>query len=121
MGTTKNLKALNEELDQMILSGKALEAFEKFYADDVEMRENSDPPTKGKDANRKRELEFFDSVERFNGAEVRSSSAGDDVSFSEWMMDVTLKGNQRRKLEQITVRRWKNGKIVSERFYYNKG
>jgi ketosteroid isomerase-like protein len=115
-----DIKALDEELNQMVLNGKALEAFEKFYADNVEMQENADPPFKGKDVNRKREEEFFGSVEQFHGAEVRASAAGDGVTFSEWMMDVTFKGGHRMKLEQVAVRRWKDGKIVSERFYYNK-
>jgi hypothetical protein len=25
------------------------------------------------------------------------------------------------KMEQVAVRKWKNGKIVNERFFYNKG
>ena len=76
------------------------------------------PPFKGKEVNRKREIEFFSSLEQFHGAEVRASAVGDDVSFGEWMFDVTFKGGKRTKMEQVTVRRWKNGKIVSERFYY---
>jgi hypothetical protein len=44
-----------------------------------------------------------------------------NVSFSEWEYDLTFKGGQRIKLSQVAVRRWKNGKIVNERFYYNKG
>jgi ketosteroid isomerase-like protein len=105
----------------MVLQGKALEAFEKFYADDVEMQENADPPFEGKDVNRKREEDFFASLAEFHGAEVRASAASGDVSFSEWMMEVTFKGGQRMKLEQVAVRRWKGGKIIKERFYYNKG
>lgn len=116
-----DIKALDQELNQMVLNGEALEAFEKFYADNVEMQENSDPPFQGKDVNRKREEEFFASVEQFHGAEVRANAVADNVSFSEWMMDVTFKGGQRMKLEQVAVRRWKDGKIVQERFYYNKG
>lgn len=121
MSTNPNLKALDDELNQMILSGKPMEAFEKFYADDVEMQENADPPAKGKDVNRKREEEFFSSVEQFHGAEVLSSGVGDNVTFSEWVMDVSFKGGQRMKLEQVAVRRWRDGKIAKERFYYNKG
>jgi hypothetical protein len=116
--STSNVKALDDEINRMILSGKAMEAFEKFYAEDVEMQENSLPPFKGKDVNRKREIEFFSSVEQFHGAEVRASAAGDNVSFGEWMYDITFKGGKRMKMEQVTVRRWKNGKVISERFYY---
>ena len=116
-----DVKALNDELDRMVLSGQAMDAFEKFYADDVVMQENVDPPFRGKDVNRKREEEFFASVQTFNDGKVVSSAAGDDVSFSEWLMDVTFKDGKRYTLEQVAVRRWKDGKIVHERFYYNKG
>ena len=121
MGTTPNLAELDAELNQMVLSGKAMEAFEKFYDDNVSMQENSDPVTVGKDTNRQREIDFFGSVEQFHGAAVTAGAIGDDLSFCEWMMDITFKGAPRMKMEQVAVRHWKDGKIVSERFFYNKG
>ena len=36
--------ALDQALNEAILSGKALEAFERYYADDVVMQENSVEP-----------------------------------------------------------------------------
>jgi hypothetical protein len=30
----------------------------------------------------------------------------------------THKGGQRSKLNEVAVRRWKDGKVVHERFYY---
>jgi hypothetical protein len=36
-------------------------------------------------------------------------------------MDVTFQGGFRVKLAQVAVRTWKDGQIVRERFYYNKG
>jgi ketosteroid isomerase-like protein len=105
-------------LNQMILQGKALEAFEQFYADDVVMQENVDPPTAGKDANRKREMDFFASVEQFHGAKLHGAAENGDVSFSEWEYDISFKGQGRVTMNQVAVRRWKNGKVASERFYY---
>ena len=58
-----DIATLDQELNQMVLNGKAMEAFEKFYADDVVMQENSNEPCVGKDANRTREEEFFASLE----------------------------------------------------------
>jgi hypothetical protein len=113
--------ALDKELNDMVLSGKAMEAFEKFYDDDVVMQENADAPTRGKDANRRREEEFFSSVEEFHGADLIGSAYAGDRGYSEWMWDVTFKGMGRVKMEQVAARRWKDGKVVSERFYYNKG
>ena len=47
-----DISKLENELNQMILAGKAMEAFEKYYADDIVMQENDQPPRVGKAANR---------------------------------------------------------------------
>ena len=114
----QNIKALDDQLNNAILSGKALEAFDALYADDVVMQENTDAPFVGKAFNRQREIEFFSSVEQFHDGRVLASAVNGDVSFSEWEMDVTLKGAGRIKMNQATVRRWKDGKVVHERFYH---
>jgi len=119
--TDTNVQQLDKQLNDDVLSGKAMEAFEKYYADDVVMQENSDEPRKGKAANWKAEEEFFASVEAFNGGSVKASAANGDVTFSEWEYDLTFKGGTRVKMNQVAVRHWRNGKIVSERFYYDKG
>jgi hypothetical protein len=113
-----NIGELNKKLDQAIFSGRALEAFDELYDDDVVMQENTDAEHRGKAFNRKREQEFFGTIEEFHGGQVLGSGHGGDVSFSESEMDVTLKGVGRITMVQVAVRRWKNGKIVHERFYH---
>ena len=113
-------KQWEDELNQMIATGRGFpEGFEKFYADDVVMVEASGDEFKGKEVNRKREAEFMGTIAEFHGAKLVASAAGDDVGFSEWQFEFTFKGGQRVKMEQIARRRWKDGKIVDERFYYN--
>jgi ketosteroid isomerase-like protein len=119
--TTPDTAALDRTLNDMVLSGKALEAFEQFYADDVVMQENSEEPRVGKDANRKAEEEFFASLKEFHDGKVLASAVNGDTSFSEWFMDVTFKNGYRYKLAQVSVRKWKDGKVIHERFFYNKG
>jgi ketosteroid isomerase-like protein len=119
--TAVNVEQLDKQLNQDVLSGKAMEAFEKYYADDVVMQENSDEPRRGKAVNRKAEEDFFASVEKWNGGACTASAVNGDVTFSEWEYDITFKGGNRMKMNQVAVRHWKNGKIVNERFYYNKG
>jgi SnoaL-like protein len=113
-----NIGELNKQLDQAIFTGRALEAFEDLYDDNVVMQENTDAEYRGKDFNRKREQDFFSTVEQFHGGQVLASGHGGDVSFSESEMDVTLKGVGRITMVQVAVRRWKDGKIVHERFYH---
>lgn len=108
-----------QNMNAMILKGKAMEAFEKYYADNVVMQENENPPTVGKDANREREKQFFENIKKIHGAEVKAVTVGDGVSMVEWFMDFTSKDGKRKKLNEVTVQRWKNRKIVHEKFYYD--
>ena len=116
-----SVAALDKKLNDLILSGKILEAFEEFYAEDVQMRENNEAPRVGKAVNREYEKQFVSAIEAFHGASITASAADGDVSFSEWDYDFTLKGSPRLQYSQVSVRRWRHGKVVDERFYYNRG
>lgn len=113
-----NLKQLDDELNQLILTGKVFEAMERFYATDVVMQENTDAPCIGLAANLEREKQFFAMVETFFGARVTAQAIGDGVTITEWVNDVQFKGAPRAEMHQVSVRRWKDGKIVHERFYH---
>jgi len=115
------MSTINEminDLNSLVLQGKAMEAFEKYYAEDVVMQENNFPPTVGKDANRERELAFFGGITEFRGAEVHDVAIGDNVSMVVSSMDYTHKEYGARKTTQVAVQHWKDGKIVNERFFY---
>ena len=114
-----DIAKLDAELNQTILAGQIMEAFEKFFAEDCIMQENANEPTIGKDANRQRELHFLAAVDQVHGIEMGATAVGDGVSFSEWTFDMTMKGDVRKKLVQTSVRRWRGGQVVSERFYYD--
>ncbi|MEM1178781.1 MAG: nuclear transport factor 2 family protein [Acidobacteriota bacterium] len=116
-----DIATLETELNQQILSGDIMGAFERYYADDVVMVEPGVEPHEGKAINREREQQFVASVAEFHGAEVKAAAVVGDVSFSEWTMDITFQDGNRALLEQVAVRRWKDGLVVHERFYYNKG
>ncbi len=116
-----DVAALDQALNNQILSGDILGAFDKYYAEDVVMQENTAEPFVGKAFNRKREEDFVNSIETFHGARVLGSAVNGDLSYSEWEMEVTFKGGIRITLTQVAARRWKNGQVVHERFYYNKG
>jgi ketosteroid isomerase-like protein len=113
-----NIVKLDHDLNQAILAGDIVNAFEKYYANDVVMRENDSEPFVGKEVNRKREQDFMNSIEQFHGAKLLAEAVNGDVCFSEWEYEVTFKGGKRVKLQQVASRRWKNGQIVHERFYY---
>jgi ketosteroid isomerase-like protein len=116
-----SIKENVEELNAMILQGDIMGAFEKFYAEDIVMQDNETPARVGKDSNREFEKEFVNNLTEFRGAEVKniliSEEAG--VAAVEWFMDYTHKEWGTRTYTQVAVQRWKDGKIVSEKFFYN--
>jgi SnoaL-like domain len=116
--TTTDLKANFEDIKNLVLSGKAMEAFEKYYGEDVVMQENEQPATVGKVANREREQDFFAKLVEFRSAEVKAVAYGDDVIISEWFVDYTHSEWGKVTHDQVGVQRWKDGKVVHERFYY---
>ena len=116
--TQSDTAALDRKLNQAILAGDILNAFETYYADDVVMHENDSQPFTGKSVNRKREEDFVNSVQEFHGAKLLGQAINGDTSYSEWEYDLTFKSGIRTKLQQVAARRWKNGQVWHERFYY---
>lgn len=107
------------DLNGLIVAGKALEAFEKYYHEDVSMQENQLPPTLSKSANREREQNFFDDVTEFRAAEVLSWAVGEQVSYVSWRFDYTHREWGTRNYTQVSVQHWKEGKIIYEQFIYS--
>jgi hypothetical protein len=111
------LKRLDDELNGLLRAGKLIDALRQFYADDVTMQENTDSPTVGLAANLEREQAFFGSLERFE-PELLSQAVGDGVTMNEYRLVLTMKNGTRMTLQQVSVRRWREGKVASERFYH---
>ena len=105
-------------LNDLVLKGKALEAFEAYYDDDVIMQENENAPTIGKEANRKREKEFYSSILEFRSAELLKMTIGENITMTQWHYDYTHKEWGIRNYIQVSVQEWKNNKIIKEQFFY---
>jgi len=115
-----SIKENVEQLNQMILSGDILGAFEQFYGEEVVMQDNNHPERIGKSNCRDFEKEFVNSLTAFRGAKVRNVMVSEDagVSVVEWDFDYTHKDWGDRNYTQVAVQEWKDGQIVRERFVY---
>ena len=120
MNTTDLRQRLND-LFRYIRQGKIVEAIEEFYDNSAAMQENSNPPTVGKVANVEREKQFMSGVKEWKGFNVTASAVGDNVTFYECNLDFIATSGQPVHMEQVVVAKWKNGRIVHERFYYDSG
>lgn len=120
MPATITLTARVDELIGYINQGKILEAMNEFYADSIEMRENSQPPTQGLAANIEREKQFLSTVKEWHWTKWHAKAVNEDecVALLEYAFHFTNTDGRPVTYEQATVQRWQDGKIVSERFYH---
>ena len=119
--STVNLQQRLNDLFGYIRQGKIIEAMNEFYDKDTEMQENGHPPTKGLDTNIEREKQFMSGVKELTGFTITASGAGGNVTFYESTSDIVTTSGVPVHSEQVSVAKWKNGKIVHERFYYDMG
>ena len=124
MSTVHLQQRLQQRLQDLlnhIRQGKVIEAMNEFYDTDTVMQENANPATKGLAANIEREKQFMSGVKEWKGFNVTASGVGDNVTFYEATADFIATNGQHTHGEQVSVAKWKNGKIVHERFYYDTG
>ena len=118
MTRTEIENSLNDLID-LISKGQLLEAFDKYYHDDVVMQENNEVPTVSKAANRSREKQFLDNLVDFRKGIVKATGIGDNISFAIWEYDYSHNEWGEKKYEQVAVQQWQDGKIIHEKFIYN--
>ncbi len=115
------LKNTVEKLNALIKEGRIMEAFEKYYGEDVVIQVNGNSPIMGKDANRKREMIFLQEIEKLNSAEINSVTFGgadDNVSMTEWAINIENREGDRKVIYRVNVQHWKDNKIISEKLYF---
>ena len=116
---TKNeLETALAELHAMLAQGQFLEAMDRFLHDDVSLQEAGAEPKHGKAHCMEVEAKVLADVAAFGGYSVSAVGIGDDMTFYESVMEYTLKDGTEVRVEQCGVDRWRDGKIVSERFYH---
>lgn len=109
-----------KELYNMIAQGQLLEAFEKFYAENIVMEEVGDEPRVGKSVNREYEQKFISSVEAVHGMGVDAITSDEEagITMVESWMEATLTGMGRIMMKQVAVQKWQGDQIVQEKFYH---
>jgi ketosteroid isomerase-like protein len=117
--SSTNLQQRLQGLLTSIQQGKIMDAMNEFYDADTVMQDNANQPTKGLAANIEREKQFLNGVKEWKGFHVSATGVGDDVTFYESVMEFIATNGQPVRLQQVSVAKWKNGKIVHERFYYD--
>ncbi len=117
--TTKEIASL---LVSMCRAGKVEEAKEELFAPDIISIEPYEgllaKETKGMDAIRKKAELFISMVENFYGDDISDPVVAGDYFSVAWHTDIQMKGEARKTSSELCVYKTKDGKIISEQFFY---
>jgi len=115
-------KEVADKLVEMCRDGKVEEAKQELFAEDIisiEPIEGILPKeTKGIKAIEKKAELFISMVEQFHGSTITDPVVAGDYFSIGWDTDIQMKGEQRKTNSEICVYKVKDGKIVSEQFFY---
>lgn len=116
--TQEQIKQDVQDLVGLVLAGKALEAFERYYAEDCTMQENDQPPRVGKAANRAFEQDFLSKIKHVRTYTCDGTIVSGNRAFIVWRVDIDHESWGTVNMSEVAVQEWRDGKIVKERFVY---
>jgi ketosteroid isomerase-like protein len=107
-----------QDLVDQVAAGKALDAFDRYYADDVTMQENDQPPRVGKVACRLFEVDFLSKVTAVREYACEGFIVSGEDAYVVRRIDLDHADWGTVKMSEVAVQRWREGRIVSEKFVY---
>jgi len=103
--------------------GQIFEALDAFYAADVVMQENTQPPTVGKSANVERERAFLAGIARLDRYHATAILVDGERAVINWVADFVGTDGRHYHFDQLALQTWRGegdaARIVQERFVYD--
>ncbi len=117
--TTKDVA---NRLVDICRQGNVEEAKIELFTDDIVSIEPTDDmlpkETRGMDAIKKKAEMFISMVENFYGSTISEPVIAGDYFSIAWDTDIQMKGYSRKTMSEICVYKVKDGKIISEQFFF---
>ena len=114
--TENEIKRNLQELVDLTLSGKSLDAFDKFYAEDLEKTDLDGKLVKGKAANRRLGEILISKITALRTFTCPGIIVSGNRSFVAWHVDYDHADLGPIHAHEIAIQDWENGKIVREVF-----
>ena len=115
-------KEVANQLVTMCRDDKVEEAKQELFTEEtisIEPTEGLLPKeTKGLKAIEKKAELFISMVEQFYGSTITDPIVGGDYFSVGWDTDIQMKGQERQTMSEICLYKVKDGKIISEQFFY---
>jgi hypothetical protein len=119
---TMKAQDVANRLVQLCREGKNVDAINELYDDNIVSHEPKGTPmekTVGKEAVLGKTLHWHSTVEEIHSGEISDPIVSGNFFSCTMDMDVTYKEHGRMPMSELCVFEVKDGKIVSEQFFYN--
>lgn len=103
----------------VVEAGKFDTAMERFYADDATMQENQDPPRKGLAALIEGERRTMERSRSIKAQCMRPVLIDGDTVVLRWHFEFEMMDGRNIVLEEIAHQRWREEKMLEEKFFYD--
>jgi ketosteroid isomerase-like protein len=115
--TEQDIKTAVAELADMTMQGNSMDAFEKFYAEDLEKADLDGVVVTGKAANRQIGLDLIAKITAVRDFSCRGSVVSGNRAFVVWHIDFDHTDWGPTVFNEVAIQDWQDGKIVRERFF----
>lgn len=115
--TEQEIQTAVAELADLTVHGKSLDAFEKFYADDLEKADVDGVVVRGKAANRQAGLDLLSKITAVRDFSCRGSVVSGHRAFVTWHIDFDHADFGPTEFNEVAIQDWQDGKIVRERIF----
>lgn len=119
---TMTIQEVASRMSELFKENKWQQVQDELYADDVISIEPEGAPglqtVKGKEALKEKGKQFQEMIEEMHGGWCSDILVGGEYLTCAMGMDVTMKGMGRVKMEEVCVYKVKDGKVVSEQFFF---
>lgn len=115
--TENDIKLALQELVDLTLSGRSLDAFDKFYADNLDRADLDGALVVGKAQIREGQVELGNKITAVRTFECPGVVVSGNRAFVTWHADYDHADFGTVHVREVAVQDWENGKIVRERFY----
>jgi hypothetical protein len=113
----ENLQSIVKEFNKLVEEFKYAEAHDKFYDENLVKHENEDAPSIGLKQHKEEMVKFLSDISNYSVVR-KNTIVSDDISVTEWHYIFDHKEWGHKEFDEVSVQRWKNGKIIHERHHY---
>ncbi len=114
-----SIKKKLTSLDKMVTEGNIIDAFDKYFHDDVVTHSDSGDRSKNKSQKREWLVKFFQLVQKVDRVELHGQTITGNVSHSKFTFEFTTTWGAKLLWEEIIRRTWKDNVVIDE--YYFEG